>query len=415
MRYGKDMATIFPEPIFPLDPLTMFMLVLFMVLFLPRVFERFKLPGIVGLILGGLILGPKGYGVIDPGDTIMKFLSDVGKLMVMFFAGLEIDIDRFTRSGHKSLTYGLATFLIPLGAGLLIARLFGLSWNAAVLVGSLLASHTLLALPILIKSRMIKRESVMVTIGATMFTDVAALVVLAVCIAIHTVGFSASVLAVRFAGMAIFIPLFLLGARYLSPFFLSHMKEREDSQTLFILFLMIFAAVCAETIHLEGIVGAFIVGLAVGGVVHDGPVRRRLNTLGNTLFVPAFFLLIGALVDPLSFLRLSPSALGLMVCIIIGLILAKLMAAMLAGRILGYSRNEQLCMWSLSIPQVAATLAAALVAFETLNSAGERLIGEEILDGILILVMVTVILGPLLTQIFVKHMQKEQRSLERKT
>ena len=405
------MATFFPEHIFPLDPLTKFMMVLFMVLFLPRVFERFKLPGIVGLILGGLILGPQGYGVIDPGDTVMKFLSDVGKLMVMFFAGLEIDIERFTRTGHKSFIYGLTTFLIPLGTGMVIARLFGLSWNASVLVGSLLASHTLLALPILIKYRMIKRESIMVTIGATMFTDVAALVVLAVCVAIHTVGVSASVLVIRFTGMAIFIPLFLFGARFLSPFFLKHLKDKQDSQTLFILFLMVFAAVCAETIHLEGIVGAFIVGLAIGGVAQDGPVRRRLNTLGNTLFVPAFFLLIGALVDPLSFFRLSPETFGLMTCIVIGLILAKLAAAMLAGRILGYNRNEQLCMWSLSIPQVAATLAAALVAYETLNTAGERLITEEVLDSVLILVMVTVIVGPVLTQFFVKRLREDEQSM----
>jgi len=342
------------------------MIVMFMILLLPRILERMHLPGLVGLILGGLILGPSGLRVIDADNDTMRFLSDVGKLMVMFFAGLEIDIERFTRTSHKSMTYGLSTFLLPLGVGVLISRLFGFSWNTSVLIGSLLASHTLLAIPILIRYRIIQRESITITIGATMFTDVGALIVLAVCISIHTVGFSIPILAVRLLGMAIFIPLMLWGTRRLAPYFLRRMHNSEDSQTLYIIFLMTVAAVGAEAIHLEGIVGAFIVGLAVGDVVREGPIRKRLDTLGNTLFVPMFFLLVGSLVNPLSFLNMPASGIGLMAAIVGGLILAKLIAAMLAGRMFNYEKNDILCMWSLSLPQVAATLAATLVAYRCL-------------------------------------------------
>lgn len=397
-------ASILPEPVFPLDPLTRFMLVVLVILFLPRFTERLRLPGLVGLIIGGMIMGPHALGVITPESDVVHFMAEVGMLLVMFFAGLEIDLEKFARTGHKSLAYGLATFLLPLGTGLMIGRLFGFTWNTSVLVGSLLASHTLLALPILLKHGIVRRESVSVTIGATMFTDIAALVVLAVCVSVHTVGFSGSVLAVRFAGMLLYIPLILVGTRRLAPFCLRKMRERGNSQVLYILLLVTVAAVGAQAIHLEGIVGAFIVGLAVGEVVREGPTREKLDTLGNTLFVPMFFLMVGTMIDPFSFLRLSWPGIGFMLAIVGGLILAKFLAAAIAGRALGYGRNDALCMWSLSIPQVAATMAAALVAYEAVNPSGVRLIDEPTLDGVLVLVMVTSILGPILTQRFAKRL-----------
>ncbi len=395
-----------PEPILPIDPLTAFMLIMIIILFLPRIFERMRLPGLVGLIIGGLILGPRGFGFISPDGEIVKFLADVGKLMVMFFAGLEIDMVQFKRTGHKSMTYGLATFAIPLSIGLLSAILFGYSWITAILIGSLLASHTLLALPILIKNKIMNKECITVTIGATMFTDVAALTVLAICVAIHTVGFNASVLSLRLAGMIIYIPLILIGAKYLAPIFIKRMDDNEDSQVLYVMLIMVIAAVGAEAIHLEGIVGAFIAGLAVGEIVHTGEIRSKLDTLGNTLFIPMFFLLVGSLIDPLSFLRMTPKGVIFMVVIVGGLILSKFLAAALSAKILGYTKDEALCMWSLSMPQVAATMAAALVAHEAVNSAGVHLIDEATLDSILVLVMVTAILGPILTQRFAGRLAK---------
>ena len=398
------MTGILPAEYFPLDPLPEFMLVIIIILIMPRVMERLKLPGLVGLIIGGLILGPNGLGVIAEDSSVMHFLADVGMLLVMFFAGLEIDIEKFVKTGHKSLAYGFATFAIPLTAGLLLGRLFDFPWITSVLVGSLLASHTLLALPLLIKHGIVRHESITVTIGATVFTDVAALVVLAVCVAIHTIGLSPSTLTIRLTGMIIYIPLILIGTRRLAPWFLNKMHNRKNSHSLLILLLVTIAAVAAEAIHLEGIVGAFVVGLAVGEVVRRGQIRHELDTLGNTLFVPMFFLIVGSLIDPASFLRLSSSGLGFMFAIVATLLITKFIAALLAGKTLGYARDDILCMWSLSVPQVAATMAAALVAYEAINSSGQRLINESTLDGILVLVMVTSILGPILTQRYVKRL-----------
>jgi len=393
----------FIESLYPLDPLLLLMIVLLFILIIPKLFEKMHLPGLVGLLICGLLLGPNGLNV-SAGQNKYLF-ADIGKLMVMFFAGLEIDYDDFISNKHKSLVFGLATFFLPLITGLIIGLTFGYSWNSSLLVGSLLASHTLLAMPILIRYGIVNLEVINITVGATIFTDIAALIILTACVSIHTVGFSPSVLFVRLIGALVYLPVVLFAARKIAKVFIPHFHDNENSKTILIIIIMVMAAVGAEMIHLEGIVGAFIGGLAVGEVIRGSKVKAKLETLGNTLFIPAFFLAIGALINPSSFLKLGGSNVIFIILIVGGLILAKFLASFFASWIFRYRKKEMLMMWSLSMPQVAATLAAALVAFETKNADGVRLINESVFDTIIILVSVTSILGLILSERYAKKLK----------
>ena len=395
----------FIEPYLPLDPLLIFVIVMFCILVVPKLFEKMHLPGLVGLLICGLLLGSNGLNI--SGGKTGHLFADIGKLMVMFFAGLEIDYDDFILNKHKSLIFGLLTFLLPLTAGIIIGLSFGYSLNASLLIGSLLASHTLLGMPILIRYGIVNIEAVNVTVGATVFTDVAALIVLTACVSLHTVGFAPKVLIVRLVGVIIYLPVLLFVAKKVAKFFIPRMHNNEDSKTILMIVIMIVAALGAEMIHIEGIVGAFIGGLAVGEVIHGSKTKAKLETLGNTLFIPAFFITIGALINPASFLKLGGSNLFFVILIVGGLIFAKFLASFIASKILQYKKTEMLTMWSLSMPQVAATLAAALVAFETKNADGVRLISEPVFDTIIILVAVTSILGLTLTERFAKKLKTE--------
>ncbi len=390
------------ESYLPLDPLLVFAIVMFFILVIPKLFEKIHLPGLVGLLLCGLLLGPNGLNLNNGHGQLF---SDVGKLMVMFFAGLEIDYEDFVLNKYKSLIFGMATFLLPLGAGMIIGLSFGYSFNTSLLIGSLLASHTLLAMPILIRYGIVNIEAVNVTVGATIFTDIAALIVLTACVSLHTVGFAPKILAVRLIGALIYLPALLFVARKVAKFFIPRMHNNEDSKTILILVIMVVAAVGAEMIHLEGIVGAFIGGLAVGEIIRGSKTKAKLETLGNTLFIPAFFIAVGALIKPMSFLKLRGSNLWFVIFIVGGLISTKFLASFIASKILRYKKTEMLTMWSLSVPQVAATLAAALVAFETKNADGVSLISESVFDTIIILVAVTSILGLTLTERFAKRIR----------
>jgi Kef-type K+ transport system membrane component KefB len=166
-------------------------------------------------------------------------------------------------------------------------------------------------------------------------------------------------------------------------------------------------------IKLEAIIGAFLAGLAVNRALSRSEAKEQLEFLGNTLFIPMFFVSIGFLIDVGVFLQTLVTKFGLVLGIVGGLIAAKFLAARLTQRIFGYSRSQGGLIWSLSLPQVAATLAAAIVAFQAKNAAGDRLIDESVINTVLVLVVVTSILGPTLTEYFGRRRLAQQAAAAR--
>jgi len=379
--------------------LVRFALVMVIFLLIPPLCRRVRLPACVGLLLAGVALGPSGLRTLPQSAPVAEFFAEIGRLLLMFFAGAEIDLSQFRRTGKRSMVFGGLTFSIPLVIGAVVAMLAGYTLLAAVLVGSLLASHTLLGFPIVQRMKLVTDEAVAVTVGGTVFTDLASLLVLAICLPIHTSGFSASGFAIQVIELIIYIPLVLFGLSKLGHWLLRK-GDSKERQILLLFLIIAFAGIGAEAINLEGIIGAFLAGLAVNRALGHGEAKTELEFLGNTLFIPAFFVSIGFLIDVRVFLQTLIGRPWLVVGIVGGLIAAKFVAARLTQRLFGYSPTQGGMIWSLSLPQVAATLAAALVAFQARNAAGVRLIDEPILNTILVMVVVTSILGPILTEHF---------------
>ncbi len=186
------------------SPIVAFTILLTVIFTIPPIFERLRLPGLVGLLVAGVVLGQNGLKLLNPESETINLLSDIGKIYLMFVAGLEIDLEQFRKTRNRSIGFGILTFLVPLIAGIAVGRLFNFSWNASFLIGSLLASHTLLAYPIVSRLGVVTNEAVTVTIGATIFTDTGALLVLAICVGIHGGQFSALSLATLLGGLAIY-------------------------------------------------------------------------------------------------------------------------------------------------------------------------------------------------------------------
>jgi Kef-type K+ transport system membrane component KefB/nucleotide-binding universal stress UspA family protein len=373
-----------------LDPIVSFAILLAVILLVPPVFERLKLPGLVGLLVAGVILGPDSLAVLQADSETMKLLSDIGLVYLMFVAGLEIDLQQFQATKTRAISFGLFTFLVPLVTGTLIGSWFGFGWNTSILLGSLFASHTLLAYPILSRLGVVNNEAVTVTIGATIFTDIAALLVLAICIGIHHGDFDAFRLLALLLSLMIYSAAVLFGFRWLGQEFFRRSGGEEGNQFLFVLLVVFLSALGAQLIGVEKIVGAFLAGLAVNSVVGDGPVEEKVIFVGNVLFIPIFFVDLGLLIDLPAFVN-SLNAIWLTLAIVAGLLASKFIASYLAKLLFHYRWRETLTMWSLSIPQVAATLAAALVGY----NAG--LLSEAILNSVIVLMLVTSAMGPLIT------------------
>jgi len=384
--------------------LARFAIALTLFLVLPPMCRRVRLPGIIGLILAGVVFGPCGMQVAPKRPEVAEFFSDIGKLLLMFFAGLEIDLTQFRQVQNRSLAYGAASFATPLVFGTALGLLFGYGLLSALLIGSVFASHTLLGYPIVQRMKLVRNEAVTVTIGATIFTDVAALLVVAVCIPIHKAGFSATAFGMQLLQLAIYVPVVLFGLSWAAHFLIEKFHASKEGQFLIMLLTVAIAAIGAEAIHLEGIIGAFLAGLAVNRAVEHSNAKEDLEFLGNTLFIPMFFITIGYQIEVPVFLNTIARNLALVCGIVATPIIAKWVASIATQKGLGYSRDEGLIMWALSLPQVAATLAVALAAYQAKDATGNGLIDEPIRNSVLVLVVVTSILGPILTERYGKRM-----------
>lgn len=386
------------------EPLPAMALLLLAALCLPPVFRWLKLPELLGLILAGVLIGPSLLNLLDPKADTVHLLAGIGKLYLMFLAGLEIDLSQFQAARDRSLRFGFATFSIPLVVGLLIGLGFGFSLNSSFLIGSLLASHTLLTLPIVERYGLLRQRAVSATLGATIFTDIGALLVLAVCLAVQSGDGGLTAIARDLLTFSVFITLVLYGVKPLSRWFFRIARANERNQFLFIFLVLLLVSLGAQAIQLDMIIGAFLAGLAINETLQDEPVREKVDFVGKVMFLPCFFIDIGLLLNPVAFWQTLTTASLLTGSVIAGLFGSKFLAAIAVKKQEGYSWPEVRLMWSLSLPQVAATLAAAQAGLK----AG--LITQPVFDSIIALVLTTVLIGPLLTDRFAQQLQTTPKS-----
>ncbi|PZO15116.1 MAG: sodium:proton antiporter [Leptolyngbya foveolarum] len=372
------------------SPTATFGLLLAIALIIPPFFERLRLPGLVGLIAAGVLFGSSALGWLDPKDETVILFADIGKLYLMFVAGLEIDLVLFNKTKNRSLSFGVLTFIVPFLSGVAIGLFFDYGWLAAALIGSLLASHTLLAYPIVQRLGVVGDEAVTVTVGATIFTDIAALVVLAICLGISQGDFTTLKLLTLLGSLSLYTIAVLVGLKQLAKTFFRLTGKDEGNQFLFVLLSLFLAAIIAQLIGVEGIIGAFLAGLAINSVIGDGPVKEKTEFIGSVLFIPMFFIDMGLLLDLSAFGSLFRTF-QIPLAIITALLASKFLASFGTKLLFGYSWPQTWTMWSLSVPQVAATLAAALVGYQA------DIITAPVFNSVILLMLTTSILGPLIT------------------
>jgi Kef-type K+ transport system membrane component KefB len=380
------------------------------ILLTPPISRRLKLPGGVGVLLAGVILGPHVLDIFGKDRPVADFISQLGILLLMFMAGLEVDLNLFRQSERRVVTFGLITTVLPLVLGTVVGLWFGYAAIPAIVLGSLLASHTLTALPIVADLGAARLEPIAVVCGATVMSDTLSLVVFAVCVSTYQRGFSPSVLIVQLVEIVAFVLFVLFVLNRVARFVLKKVENREDTYFVTLFGILAIAAAVAKLVNLPGIVGAFLVGLALNEAAQNKSATEKLGFLANAMFIPFFFLVTGFLIDPAVFARTLIDHFGLALSIVLALLVGKFLAAQISGRVFRYSQVTRMTVWGLTLPQVAATLAATMVGFKTFDHAGHPLIDSNILNSVFVLMVSTAILGPVLTQRYTPLMLAETQS-----
>ncbi|OQA26233.1 MAG: Glutathione-regulated potassium-efflux system protein KefC [Verrucomicrobia bacterium ADurb.Bin345] len=374
------------------DPVFVFALVLLIILVAPFALARARLPGLLGLIVAGMVVGPHGLGVLAR-DRTFELLGSVGLIYLMFLAGLEIELQQFVRDKKHSLVFGGLTFFIPQVLGALGARfLLGMSWATAILLASMFASHTLITYGIVKRFGIARNRAVTAGIGGTILTDTAALLVLALVVEYVDGSLSGWFWARQLLLLVICVVAILFGLPRLARWFFRHMAISGEVEFIFVLAAVFISGAVAKLAGMEPIIGAFLAGLALGRFTPEhGALRNRVEFVGHALFIPFFLLSVGMLVD-LRVLIGGAAAWQVMAYMVLGVIAFKWLAAEGTGRLLGFTAAERGVLFGMSVNQAAATLAAVLVGYRI------GLFDDFVLSGTIMMILASCVVGALATE-----------------
>ena len=368
-----------------------FALILFIILLAPLLFRKIKVPGIIGLILAGVIIGPHGLNLIAKNSAIDLF-STIGLLYIMFLAGLELDLKGFSNYKHKSLVFGFFTFITPLSIGFPVCRyLLEFSFETSFLVSSMFATHTLVTYPIVSRLGISRNEAVGITVGGTMLTDTAVLIILAI-ISGSVSGELTMNFWIKFIiSVLLFLSIVLFLIPKLATWFFRNFEGERNSHFIFVLAMVFLAAFLSELAGLEPIIGAFAAGIALNRLIpHTSSLMNRLEFVGNSLFIPFFLISVGMLIN-LSVLLEGPHALIIAATLTIVALIGKYIAAWLTSAIFGYSRANRNLIFGLSSSHAAATIAVIMVGFRI------GIVDTNILNGTIVLILVTCLVASFVT------------------
>ena len=374
------------------NPVLIFSLILFIILLSPLLLKKINIPGIIGLIIAGVVIGPHGLNILAKNSAIDLF-STIGLLYIMFIAGLELDLNEFKSNRNKSILFGFFTFIIPLAIGFPVCfYLLKYNFNTSFLTASMFATHTLVAYPIVSKFGVSKNQAVAITVGGTILTDTAVLIILAVIMGNHQGSLSNEFWLKLGVSLTIFSVIMFLIIPRIAKWFFRKLESEKQSHYIFVLSVVFFAAFLAEVAGVEPIIGAFMAGLALNKLIpHSSALMNRIEFIGNSLFIPFFLISVGMLVD-VSVLLNGPMALIIAATLSVVAIIGKWVAAFFTQLVFKYSKAQRQLIFGLSGAHAAATLAVILVGF----NAG--ILDENILNGTIILILITCIVASFATE-----------------
>ena len=378
------------------DPTWNFFVVLGIILFAPMLLERLRVPSIVGLIFAGVVIGPHGFGVLER-DNSFELFGKVGLYYIMFLASLEMNLQDVQKIKGRALVLGLLSFAIPMAIGFGVNRavLPGYAVAAAVLMAAMYASHTLISYPIVLRYGISRLPSVSIAVGGTIVADTLTLLVLAV------VGgmFKEQVTGLYWLWLVVKVMLIGAGILIAFPAIGRWFFRRYDDgvvQYIFVLVLVFLGAGLMEMVGIEGILGAFLAGLALNRLIPPtSPLMSHVEFVGNALFIPYFLIGVGMLID----LRALGHSGAILVAAVMTLtsIATKWLAAFSTQKIFKMQPDDRRLMFGLTGARAAATLAVVLVGYKIILPDGTRLLDDDVLNGAMVLILVTCVVSSLTT------------------
>ena len=400
-----DLSQYFPIT----SPTMIFFVVLCIILFAPIIMGKLRIPHIVGMVLAGVAVGPHGLNILAK-DSSFDLFGHVGLYYIMFLAGLEMNMSNFRKNRVRTFTHGIMAFVIPMAMGFVINRsILHYSVMTSILLASMYASHTIITYPIVMRYGLTRQRSVTIAVGATAITDTLTLLVLAIVGGMFKGEITGGFWLMLFLKIAaVFLIIMYVFPRIAKHFF--HRHEDNVAQFIFMLAMTFLGAWLMELIGMEGLLGAFLTGLALNRYVPNvSPLMLHLEFVGNAIFIPYFLIGVGMLVN-VKLLFGGLAAFHVAGVMILVALTSKWIASLLTQKLFGMRGVERELIYGLSNAQAGATLAAVMVGYNLITPDGQRLLNDDVLNGTVILILVTCIFSSFMTERASKRIALESQA-----
>lgn len=374
------------------NPVLVLAITLLIILLSPLLYRKFRIPGVIGLIISGIIIGPHGLKIISSTSSF-DFFSKTGMLYIMFLAGLEIDMQEFSKNKNKSLIFGILTFCIPIliGYGLCV-YFFHMAFWPSLLLASMFSTHTLISYPIVSQMGVTKNRAVQVAFGGTIITDSAVLILLGIITNAVKGDLNGSFfIKTLFSISSLFFIVTFLIPRF-SRWFFKVLDNNAGSHYIYVLTIVFISGYFSELAGVEPIIGAFLAGLGLNRVIpHNGLLMNRILFVGNTLFIPFFLISAGMLVNPSLFIN-GYTALVFAAILSLAGLFTKYIAAALTAWFYKYTKFERRILFGLSVSHAAATLAIIKVGYDL------KLLDMQVVNGTILLILISCLVSSFVTE-----------------
>ena len=388
------------------DPTWIFFVTLGVILLAPLVMERLRIPSIVGMIFAGILIGPNGFDVLEY-DSSFELFGKVGLYYIMFLASLEMNLQNVKKNRGQALSFGLITFIIPVALGLVANSLLpGYTFMAALLMAAMYASHTLISYPIVMRFGLSKLRSVNIAVGGTIIADTLTLLILAVIGGFskgEMTGMTGLMLMLKL--LAISLAIIIVFPRLARWFFRRH--DDGIVQFIFVLVLVFLGAGLMQFVGMEGILGAFLVGIVLNKTIPtSSPLMAHIEFVGNALFIRYFLIGVGMIINLRAFFT-SMNGLYVAIVMIAVATLGKWLAAFAAQKLYDFSAHGRRLVFGLTSSRAAATLAIVLVGAKIKNPDGTPLFDADVVNATMVLILFSCVLSTFVTERSAKKLMKK--------
>lgn len=372
------------------DPVAIFFIVMVIILSAPLLLNRLKIPHVVGMVVAGVAIGPYGFHVLDM-DSSFEIFGKVGLLYLMFLAGLEIDMFHLKLNLKRGLVFGLLTLLVPMLLGVVTSIwILHLDQLTAFLLGTMYASHTLIAYPVASRMGVSRSPAVLISIVGTIIAVVGSLLVLAGVVNVKDEGQFQVLAIVKLVGMlTAYCVVIMLVYPALTRYFFKKVNDRV-TQYVFIMSLVFLAAIGAQLINIEPVLGAFFAGLVLNRFVPMGSsLMSSIEFVGNALFIPYFLIGVGMMINlKVVFNGGTLAVAGIMLSVAM---VSKWVPAYVAQKVAGLSAPSRSVMFGLTMAHTAVALAVVQLGYKY------DMFDERVLNATILVILITCALAPIFT------------------